>query len=165
MSLELLEEIAGIFEEKDIDYWVIGGYALDIAVGRLTREHKNTDFLIKIEDSGRASRALEKKGYITSYVHDRIAAEKDGMKAKLIPIEKTDGHYSIPTLNVFAEVPNSLMRPVEGELKGKSYKRLPNELLYLFTRYSPNPSDALIADNLKINKNSLKQIKIVVRRR
>lgn len=165
MSLELLKEIASILEDKGIDYWVTGGYALDIAVGRLTRKHEDTDFLIKVEDSGRVSRALEKKGYLISYVRDRIVAKKNDKTANLIPIEKTDGHYSIPTLNVFAEVPNSVMKQVRGELEGESYKRIPNELLYLFTRYSPRQSDALIAKNLKINKNSLKQIKIIMRRR
>ena len=131
MSIEALEEVVGLLKAKGLAYWVTGGYAVDLAVNRITREHKNTDFLIKVEDSGRARDALEKNDYLISYVKDRIKATKGNRVVNLITMEDSNGDYVIPTINVYAIVPRSLMKPVKQELEGKKYARIPNELLYL----------------------------------
>jgi len=166
MSIDALEEVSGIFKKWFIDYWVTGGYALDIAVGRLTREHKNVDFLIRIEDSGRVRDSLEGGDYVIDYKRDRIVAKKDGQVVNITTIDDFKDRYVIPSLNVDAHVPKSLMnKKVIGGLEGHDYKRIPNELLYLFMRYSINQSDVLIIKNLPVDKEMLKSIKVVIKRR
>jgi hypothetical protein len=166
MSIEALEEITSLFENKGIDYWLFGGYALDAAVGRITREHRDTDFIIKIDDAGKAKLLLEKNDYDVDYVKDKLVARKGLRLVNLVMLEEFKGDYVIPALNIDAHVPKMLMNNApRSELEGRTYRRVPNEVLYLFMRYSPNSSDVVIVKNLSINKDFLKKIKIVVKKR
>ncbi len=163
MVLEVLAEITRVLEKKGMDYWVMGGYGLDLAVGRVTRKHKNIDILVRIRDAGKVKALLEKNGYKVDYVRDKLIA-KDGGIINIITMDEFKDRYVIDTLNSEVLVPKSLMnRETYGEIEGVRCRRIPNELLYLFMRYSPNEQDSLIVSNLSIDKSLLKSIKIKMR--
>jgi|GEM_PF-3227758 len=165
-GVELLEEIAVLLESKRLKYWVFGGYALDLAVGRVTRPHANIDLLIRLNDSAKVRDLLEVNGFITELFFDKVIARRDGEFVNLIMLDEFKGKYVISTVNVEVSVPKVLFdKPVKGELKGGSYPRIPNELVYLLNRYSVNPSDTLIANNLSVDSKVLKRIKVNVKRR
>ncbi|MFA5406581.1 MAG: hypothetical protein WC307_04470 [Candidatus Nanoarchaeia archaeon] len=166
MSLEALREVVKLFEANKIDYWVTGGYAIDLAVGKITRKHKNVDLLIRIENSGKVRSLLENKGYLIDYERDKLVANKNDLIINLIMIDIYKDDYVIPTLNIDLHVPQSIMdKTIKGAVDEIVGRRLPNELLYTIVRYSPNQSDVVIASNLRVDKSLLKGIKIIVNRR
>jgi hypothetical protein len=166
MTIEALEEVAGLLETKGIDYWVTGGYAVDLAVNRITREHKNVDFLIRVEDAGKVRRIVEKEGYVVDYLGDKMVARKRGLIVNFMTVDNFKGKHVVSAINVDVHLPKSLLnKPAIGLLNSKEYKRIPNELLYLFMRYSHNDSDLMIVKNLSVDKKVLKSIKVVLKPR
>ena len=165
MSLDYLKNLHSVMNELSIDYWVMGGYAVELAVGRLTREHDDVDVLVKLSDLGAVISELERQGFVIDYERDKVIATKDSKRIDLISLEEVKGEYVIPVLNAELRVPKALMKPVKSNLKGKIYQRVPNEVIYLLTRYSPNESDVLIAENLQINSSALNQIRINLKKR
>jgi len=165
-GVDLLAKVTRLLESKRIMYWVFGGYALDIAVGRLTREHANIDLLVRLRDVGKVHELLELEDFVVDFVHDRMIAKRGRVVVNINPLDEFKGDYVISSLHTEAHVPKHLLdNVVKGELLGKNYKRVPNELLFLFMRYSINQSDALLVKNLKISKSRLKAIKVVIKRR
>ncbi len=154
-----LQLISSLFKKAKIKFWLFGGYALDAAVGKITREHKNIDFLIERDDVGKAVSILEDNGFRISFIKDKIISTKEDEVINLIPIELEGSQYVIPVLTAEIKIPLKYMDS-EGSLEGLVLPRIPNELLYLLMRYSPIVSDSLIVRNLKINKKILKSIKI-----
>jgi len=166
MTIETLREVVKLFEKNKLDYWVTGGYAVDLAGGRLTREHKNVDLLLRTADSGKARSLLEDKGYLIEYVRDKLVASKDGLVINLIMIDSNKDDYVIPLLNADIIVPQELMdKTIKGVIDELVCRRVPNELLYTLMRYSPNQSDSVIVSNLRVDKPALKSIKIIINRR
>lgn len=160
MSLEALKDTSNAL--KKIPYWIIGGYALDIAVGRVTREHANADVLVKLTDIGKARTALEEHDYVTEQVHDKITATKEKKKINLLTMDEDKQDYTIRILNAIIKIPKELMTRTKGTLEGTEYTRIPNELIKILNQYSLKEQDALIARNLQTNKNNIKKIKIKI---
>ncbi len=164
MSLQELNQVASLLNNNNIDYWVMGGFALDIAIGRLTREHKNIDLLIKLSDAGRVKSLLESKGFIVRIVNDKLVAINE-LNINLIMMDEFKSDFLISTININVILPKSLLsKPVTGLIDGLKFNRVPNELLFIFMRYSLNQSDSLLVSNLSINKKVLNSIKLEPRR-
>src|SRR5262249_43060382 len=59
----LLQEILEICESKAIPIWVRGGWAVDFALGQITREHEDIDFFAWAQDARRLAEAFEQAGF------------------------------------------------------------------------------------------------------
>lgn len=55
----LPDELVAIFRKLDIPWWISGGWALDLFVGRQTRQHEDTDVLILRKDQAVVQKHLE----------------------------------------------------------------------------------------------------------
>lgn len=73
LGLEVIESIGAILEQKAIDYWLFGGWAVDFHAGHMTRDHADIDIAIWREDLHTVARLLVRDGWI----HARDA-EQDG---------------------------------------------------------------------------------------
>ncbi len=62
-QLALLDEIARVAADADIDCWVRGGWALDLFVGRVTRPHGDIDLFLWAEDAERFAGLLREHGH------------------------------------------------------------------------------------------------------
>lgn len=62
------------FESASIDYWVAGGFGVAVLVGRVTREHRDLDLLVRDVDMGRSLDLLGARGY---------AAETDWLPVRI----------------------------------------------------------------------------------
>ncbi len=153
-------ELKRLFNGKKINYWLFGGYALDLAVGKITREHSNIDLLIKKDDVGKAVTALEDEGFIIEYNANSIKARRGEEVIRLIIISEEAGNYIIPVLNYKILIPKEFFNK-KARLLGEEFRRLPNELIYLLMRHSPHESDSIIARNLRLNKDKLKKIRLI----
>ena len=63
MHLQTLHELHTLLIEAQVDYWVFGGWAVDLHAGRVTREHGDIDLVVRVEDLQRASAGLERAGW------------------------------------------------------------------------------------------------------
>jgi hypothetical protein len=54
IQLDIIKEVTGILEQSNIPYWMYGGWAVDFAAGRITREHGDIDFVIRRLDRSTA---------------------------------------------------------------------------------------------------------------
>ncbi len=153
-------ELKKLFNGKRINYWLFGGYALDLAVGRITREHSNIDLLIKKEDVGKAISTLEDEGFIIEYNANSVKARRGEEIIRLIIISEGEKNYVIPVLNYKVIIPKEFFNK-KAKLLGEEFRRLPNELLYLLMKHSPHESDSIIASNLRLSKDKLKRIKLI----
>lgn len=165
MSLKILKEIKEILAKSGLTYWVTGGYALDVAVSKITREHKNADFIIRLFDAGRIKTLLEQNNFDIKIDKQKLTANKNGLKANLITMDEQKREYIIPLLTAEITMPVEIMNNyISGELDYTRFRRIPNELIYLLMSNSPITTDSIIARNLKVDKKIIKQIKVKIRK-
>lgn len=60
-QLSLLGSLAQHFDKSDFPYWVMGGFALDGVLGKITRPHDDIDFLIDYSDRDRVAEVVTTK--------------------------------------------------------------------------------------------------------
>jgi hypothetical protein len=79
-QLQALGRLHDLFEQQEIDYWVFGGWAVDLYAGRVTRPHADIDVAVFLSDLGRIDELLSQAGWhhtpqvgedgYTQYVHE-----------------------------------------------------------------------------------------------
>ena len=62
-QLDSLRDLHTLLTEAQVDYWVFGGWAVDLHAGRATREHGDIDIVVKVEDLARLIARLERAGW------------------------------------------------------------------------------------------------------
>jgi Uncharacterised nucleotidyltransferase len=82
---EALGRLHQLFEQQGIDYWVFGGWAVDLYAGRLTRRHADIDVAVWRVDLGRIDELLRQAGWqhtplaeedgYTQYAHETVRLE------------------------------------------------------------------------------------------
>ncbi len=55
---ESLEELPGLLADLDAQWWVAGGWAIDLAVGRTTRDHEDLEIAVRFDDQVPLRRAM-----------------------------------------------------------------------------------------------------------
>jgi hypothetical protein len=63
-GLAALQSAAGALDGAQLEYWLFGGWAVDLWVGRLTRPHDDIDVLVWRHDESRVHQALEAAGWL-----------------------------------------------------------------------------------------------------
>jgi hypothetical protein len=61
--LDIIEEIFTLATEADIELWLRGGWAMDFALGQVTREHADIDLFAWAIDAERLARLLTDNDY------------------------------------------------------------------------------------------------------
>lgn len=62
-QLSLLQEVLTLCETRVIPIWLRGGWAVDFALGQITREHEDIDFFALARDAERLVEAFEQAGF------------------------------------------------------------------------------------------------------
>jgi hypothetical protein len=62
-QLDIIEEIFALATEADIPLWLRGGWAMDFALGEVTREHLDIDLFAWAVDAERLARVLTDNDY------------------------------------------------------------------------------------------------------
>ena len=63
-QLRLLAEFVEVLRSVEAPCWLRGGWALDFALGRITRQHEDIDLFAWSKDGDRIDAALERRGFI-----------------------------------------------------------------------------------------------------
>ncbi|HEX4128046.1 MAG TPA: nucleotidyltransferase family protein [Acidimicrobiales bacterium] len=79
-QLKALGRLHELFQSQGIDYWVFGGWAVDLYAGRLTRPHADIDVAVWVKDLDRIDKMLGQAGWhhapqgnedgYTQYIHE-----------------------------------------------------------------------------------------------
>src|SRR5262245_15745990 len=67
VNLHQVIEIYQLLQEAGIETWLQGGWGIDALLGQQTREHKDLDLLITIDDVPRLVRRLQSDGFVLKY--------------------------------------------------------------------------------------------------
>jgi lincosamide nucleotidyltransferase A/C/D/E len=67
MNADQAAEISNLILQRGIKAWLVGGWGIDALLGRQTREHKDLDLLIKVDDVARLLELLEVSGFTLKY--------------------------------------------------------------------------------------------------
>ncbi len=78
-QLAVIGELDELLERQGIDYWIFGGWAVDLYAGRVTRPHADIDIAVWMDDLERIDELLGQAGWrhtpqadedgYTQYVH------------------------------------------------------------------------------------------------
>ena len=71
-QLTALAALHDLFERHGIDYWVFGGWAVDLHAGAVTRPHDDVDVAVRSADGDRVHEALTTAGW-THTQHEDFA--------------------------------------------------------------------------------------------
>ncbi|HYO33337.1 MAG TPA: hypothetical protein VES21_10850, partial [Nocardioidaceae bacterium] len=63
-GMAALGSAASALGAAELEYWLFGGWAVDVWVGRLTRPHDDIDILVWRRDEARVHEALEAAGWL-----------------------------------------------------------------------------------------------------
>jgi aminoglycoside-2''-adenylyltransferase len=63
-QLDALGRLHRLFDNASIEYWLFGGWAVDLHVGAVTRPHEDLDVAIWRADYARASELLSADGWV-----------------------------------------------------------------------------------------------------
>ena len=80
-QLSLIAEVGSVAGRLGIEMWLRGGWAMDFAVGQVTRTHEDIDFFVWGQDAERLANELGNQGYAPRLGAPRdqqIDFEKDG---------------------------------------------------------------------------------------
>jgi hypothetical protein len=81
-QLQALGRLHDLFHRQGIEYWVFGGWAVDLHAGRLTRPHADLDMAVWATDLALIDKLLRESGWrhtpepeedgYTQYIHERV---------------------------------------------------------------------------------------------
>lgn len=99
-QLTSLDRVARSLEANTIDYWLFGGWAVDLYAGSITRPHSDVDLAIWLEDFHRIAGLLRSDGWEHAPEDDEDGGtgfERDRVRLELTFLVRDDaGEVSIP---------------------------------------------------------------------
>jgi hypothetical protein len=98
IQLDLIGEIARLLDHARIRFWLRGGWALDFHLGRVTREHADTDLVTWLRHRERIRLLLTDHGFalVPGYPEPQLVLEKRGQEASFLFIARIDGAIVVP---------------------------------------------------------------------
>jgi hypothetical protein len=93
-QLRLIDELVDVLGDAEVDFWLRGGWALDLHLGEATREHDDVDLVAWLADGERIRALLEPLGYVHApEPNDRpelgLRLRKDGEEVAFVFVERT----------------------------------------------------------------------------
>jgi hypothetical protein len=121
-QLTALSDVSGLLEERGIDYWLFGGWAVDFYVGAVTRPHFDVDLAVWRADEQRLARLLEEDGWRHAPLPDEDGGtgyERGGVRLELtFLVREADGRVVLPLRAGPVPWPDRSLGDDVGELEG-----------------------------------------------
>jgi hypothetical protein len=100
-QLKVIKEVKNILEGLNVPYWIFGGWAVDFAAGRITRDRGDIDLVIWHSDRGIVLDRLGLKGFVPEKSErpaHQIELSRFGLHLKINLIEAaSDGTIVCPS--------------------------------------------------------------------
>jgi hypothetical protein len=62
-QLDALAEVSGLLDRSGLDHWLFGGWAVDLHVGAVTRDHDDVDLAVWLDDAPAITALLTATGW------------------------------------------------------------------------------------------------------
>jgi Aminoglycoside-2''-adenylyltransferase len=99
-QLDIIREISDALTCAGVDHWLFGGWAVDFAIGNITRRHRDVDFIAWEVDAPRITGLLRILGYQprpAKHTEHEMNWQKSGVELQVNLITKTaDGSIISP---------------------------------------------------------------------
>jgi lincosamide nucleotidyltransferase A/C/D/E len=99
-QIKVIKEVTNILDELNLPYWMFGGWAVDFAAGRITRDHGDIDLVIWRSDRRIVLDRLGLKGFVPGESErpaHQIELSRSGLHLEINLIEETsDGTIVCP---------------------------------------------------------------------
>ncbi len=130
MTLPDALAVARSFEQERLLYWLIGGFAVELVVGREVRPHDDVDFFISADHAERAVAVLVKEGFerVHGSLEDGDVFYKRGdVVVDLVPIYLADPPRTVGELGRIVW-PVGFLAPYRVLYEGASFVTLTPEM-------------------------------------
>jgi hypothetical protein len=131
-QLDAIASVARLFRERGVDHWLFGGWAVDLWVGCMTREHGDVDLAVRLRDGPLIDEVLLADGWQPAPVDDEAIGagyRRDDVLLELTFVESDDqGRVLLPFADgpavwstiPFGDVTRALLGPVVTTARGVS---------------------------------------------
>jgi hypothetical protein len=121
-QLSALARVSNLLAEADIDYWLIGGWAVDFYAGSVTRAHDDLDLAVWLVDLPRIAELLQGDGWRHAPLNDEDGGtgyERGAVRLELTYLVRDgDGLVFTPLRHGRAEWSAEALANDVGELRG-----------------------------------------------
>lgn len=120
-QLQALARVDELLGEAGIDYWVFGGWAVDLHAGSLTRAHDDVDIAVWSDDVETIEGLLEVDGWRHAPSHDEDGGtgyERDGVRLELTYLCRDEDGVFTPLRHGRAQWPTGIFGDDVRELNG-----------------------------------------------
>jgi Aminoglycoside-2''-adenylyltransferase len=117
----VLRELTEVARGHGIDFWARGGWALDLFLGRVTREHEDVDLFAWARDADTFVEALTSRGYEETGgppPQTQRNLVKDGVELHLALLERNPSGdvVAAPLPSQWGPWPEGMLAPCEGRI-------------------------------------------------
>ena len=121
-QLGAIRWLHAVLGERDIDYWLFGGWAVDFHAGRVTREHEDVDLAIWQGDLGPVTAVLQANDWVHAPgpAEDGYTAfEKEGVRLEVAFLDRDElGTVFTPLAQGRGDWPAGSFVDVEAQVSG-----------------------------------------------
>ena len=105
IHVAIIAEIARLLTQESVPFWLFGGWAVDFAVGHVTRPHRDIEWVIWGHDSDRVTRLLSARGYaLRAREEEALTLVTQGIDVEFYVLVR-DAHGCIITPGRWAQWP------------------------------------------------------------
>jgi hypothetical protein len=150
-SLKIITEISCIFDSLGLNYFVSGGFACDMKIGRITRYHHDIDFSILKDDSvDRVYSDLARAGFAIVSKGNNCHVQKYGYAIDLFFWKESGTDWVENTLgDTMIRMPRSCFYHTTARLYGGIYKVASDEYLVCIDPFVKKPKSRAYISTLK----------------
>ena len=88
-QLAALAEVTDLLDDGGLDHWVFGGWAVDLHVGAVTRDHEDVDLAVWLDDAPAITALLT----ATGWTHAPLPDEDGGTGYQRDPLRRFQWHF------------------------------------------------------------------------
>jgi hypothetical protein len=123
-QIKIIKDLKVICDQNSIKFWMLGGWGIDVLLGRITREHDDIDLIISYSNRRLCRDVI--KPYAEKIIEDstvRLWFFKDGIKCDIRFFKKLKNGGLIMDLDksdplVYPVPPDSFPNGINGRLPG-----------------------------------------------
>ena len=140
-QLTALGDVARLFDDAGVEYWLFGGWAVDFYAGEATRMHDDIDFAVWRADVEQISELLERHDWRHAPYDDEDGGtgyERAGVRVEVTYLERDGTGIVIPMRHGRVAWSDAPFGDEKRELHGTTARIIP---LSLLTRGKSTPRD------------------------
>lgn len=145
--------------DENINYWVVGGFAVDAKKGFISREHGDIDLCIHQNDIQRCLKSFYKHGYKITREGLKFVFYKSNVKIDIFELFENGNYYTRKREWFNAKYPKEMFDNFQMlKLEGIKFKIPSNEGLRYYGKKTRHQEDTNFINSLPFDENIFSKI-------